>query len=227
MRVRPLSRDEIRSVDRTAIEQFGVPGVVLMENAGRGASDILHRQGPQGTVVICCGSGNNGGDGFVMARHLSNRGLDVRTLLLADPARLRGDAAVNYRIAERAGLALVPCFDAPSGACLAGEIESAGWVVDALLGTGLSGTVRSPYSDHIQTINQAGRPVLAVDIPSGLDCDTGLPLGCAVRAQLTVTFVAEKKGFANPAGWEWLGQVHVVDIGVPRAVLAPFVVPSD
>ena len=227
MTLRPLSRDEIRSVDRTAIEQFGVPGVVLMENAGRGAADILRRRRPQGTIVICCGSGNNGGDGFVMARHLTNWGLDVRTLLLADPDRLKGDAAVNYRIVERAGLDLVRCFDPSGSARLADEVRSAAWVVDALLGTGLQGEVRPPYTDHIEAINRAGRPVLAVDIPSGLDCDTGLPLGCAVRADLTTTFVAQKKGFTNPAAREWLGQVHIVDIGVPRAVLDPFVVSAD
>ena len=209
-------------MDRTAIDEFGVPGVVLMENAGRGAADILRQQDPQGRVVICCGSGNNGGDGFVIARHLTNWGLDVRTLLLADPERLKGDAAINYTIAERAGLPLVACFGEDGCARLADELRSSAWVVDALLGTGLQGEVRPPYSDAIEAINAAGRPVLAIDIPSGLDCDTGEPLGCAVRAAITVTFVAEKKGFANPAAREYLGQVHVVDIGVPRRVLEPF-----
>lgn len=224
MHIRPLSRDEVRSVDRTAIKRFGVPGVVLMENAGRGAAEILRRETPQGTIAICCGSGNNGGDGFVMARHLSNWDLDVRTVLLADPARLKGDAAINYRIAQRSGLPLVPCFDDGGVIRLAQEAESAAWVVDALLGTGLQGDVRPPFRDAIDAINRAGRPVLSVDIPSGLDCDTGLPLGVAVRATITVTFVAPKTGFAHPTAVEHLGRLHVVDIGVPRAVLSPFIV---
>src|SRR5215472_571114 len=98
-----LSRDEVRELDRRAIEEYGVPGVVLMENAGRGTAELLRSLGVRGPVVICCGKGNNGGDGFVMARHLDNAGVAVRLLLFADPDRLTGDAAVNYRILARAG----------------------------------------------------------------------------------------------------------------------------
>ena len=223
MTIRPLSRAEIRSVDRTAIDQYEVPGVVLMENAGRGAADILRREQPRRPIVICCGSGNNGGDGFVMARHLSNRGFDVHTLLLADPARLTGDALVNYRIVEHTPLPLVRCFGDDGIGRVTDELRSANWVVDALLGTGLQGNVRPPLREVITAINTAGRPVLAVDIPSGLDCDTGQPLGVAVRATLTVTFVARKLGFIQPGADAYLGRVHVVDIGVPRPVVAPFI----
>jgi len=214
-------------VDRAAIDDYHVPGVVLMENAGRGATEILVRRAPRGVIAICCGRGNNGGDGFVMARHLSLRGLPARTLLLADPATLTGDAAINHRIVALSRLPLVPCYGDDGLARLTQELASADWVVDGLLGTGLHGEAREPYRSAIEAIHRAGRPVLAIDIPSGLDCDTGRVLGVAVRADLTVTFVAEKTGFANPEARAYLGEVHVVDIGVPRAVLQPFSVERD
>jgi NAD(P)H-hydrate epimerase len=215
-----LSRDEVRAIDRRAIEEFGVPGVVLMENAGRGAAEVLVSLGVSGLVTICCGKGNNGGDGFVIARHLDNRGLQVRVLLFAKPDDLTGDAAINYQIIAKSGLSIaVHAGPTVDEAELARELSGSAWIVDALFGTGLTGSVRSPLDRVIAAINASGARVLAVDIPSGLDCDTGQPLGATVRADHTVTFVALKKGFANPAAKEWLGQVHVVDIGAPRLLL--------
>jgi NAD(P)H-hydrate epimerase len=209
-----LSREEVRAIDRRAIQEFGVPGVVLMENAGRSAAEVLLGLGVSGPVTICCGKGNNGGDGFVIARHLDNRGVEVSVLLFAQPEELTGDAAINYRIIARSGLPITVQSDAPSQ-----ELARSAWIVDALFGTGLTGAVRPPFDRVIAAINASGRPVLAVDIPSGLDCDTGLPMGATVKAQNTVTFVAMKKGFAEPAAKEWLGQVQVVDIGAPRVLL--------
>jgi NAD(P)H-hydrate epimerase len=209
-----LSREEVRELDRRAIEEFGVPGVVLMENAGRGTAEVLIRLGCRGPVAICCGKGNNGGDGFVIARYLENQAIRVRVMLFARPEDLSGDAAVNYRII--AG----PPIDVYAGeswdeTSLQAELSKAEWIVDALFGTGLSGPVRKPLDRVIAAINASRAHILAVDIPSGLDCDTGQPLGPTVRAEHTVTFVAEKKGFANPQSKEWTGQVHVVDIGIP------------
>jgi NAD(P)H-hydrate epimerase len=211
-----LTRAQVREVDRRAIEEFGVPGVVLMENAGRGAAEVLLPLGAGRSVAICCGKGNNGGDGFVIARHLDNRGVPVRVLVFARPEDLTGDAEVNFRIIEHSRL---PLLIQPDHTRLSGELSAAAWVVDALFGTGLSGPVRPPLDQVIDALNASGKPVLAVDIPSGLDCDTGLPLGATVRAAHTVTFVAPKAGFAHPAAGAWLGQVHVVDIGAPRALL--------
>src|SRR5207302_5011864 len=133
------TRAEVREIDRRAIEEFGVPGVVLMENAGRGAAGVLLSLGIGGPVLICCGKGNNGGDGFVIARHLDNRGVGVRVLLFARPEELTGDAAINFRIIERSGL---PIVIQPDPAALAGELAPTAWVVDALFGTGLTGGVR-------------------------------------------------------------------------------------
>jgi NAD(P)H-hydrate epimerase len=215
-----LSREETRALDRRAIEEFGVPGVVLMENAGRGAAEVLLALGVHGPVAICCGKGNNGGDGFGIARHLHNKRVRVGVHLFGRPEDLTGDAAINQRIVARLSLPLaIHPEPAPDIARLRRELAMAEWVVDALFGTGLTGPVRAPFDAVIAAINEAPGKVLAVDIPSGLDCDTGTPLGPTVRATHTVTFVAQKKGFANPAARPWLGQVHVADIG--------FVPPTD
>jgi NAD(P)H-hydrate epimerase len=208
-----LTRSQVRELDRRAVEEFGVPGVVLMENAGRGAAELLLRLGVEGTVAICCGKGNNGGDGFVIARHLDIRGVSVRVHLVVPPEGLAGDAAINYRIIERSNIPIVRGIE---------TLSDAQWIVDALLGTGLSGAVRPPFWGAIDAINRRGASVLAVDIPSGLDCDTGTPLGIAVHADHTATFVAPKAGFQNPAARPWLGQVHLLDIGAPRALVADY-----
>jgi NAD(P)H-hydrate epimerase len=216
-----LSRDQVRAIDCRAIDEFGVPGVVLMENAGRGAAEVLLSLGARGPIILCCGKGNNGGDGFVIARHLDNRGVPVRVLLFARPEELTGDAAINCGIVQSSGIAVAvragPSVDTEA---LRRELAAAEWVVDALFGTGLTGAVRPPFDQVIAAINASGAKVLAVDIPSGLDCDTGESLGATVRALHTVTFVGPKKGFANLAAAAWLGTVHVADIGAPRAALS-------
>jgi NAD(P)H-hydrate epimerase len=214
-----LSRDEVRAVDRRAIEEYGVPGVVLMENAGRGAAEVLLSLGARGLVSVCAGKGNNGGDGFVIARHLDIRQVSVRILLFARAEELGGDAATNFRIIEKSGLPITVFGADVDHSAIAAELATSEWVVDALFGTGLTGPVRPPFDRVIAAINASQAHVLAVDIPSGLDCDTGRPLGATIRAEHTVTFVAAKKGFAAPEAKEWLGQVHVVGIGAPRVVL--------
>jgi NAD(P)H-hydrate epimerase len=215
-----LTREQARALDRRAMDEFGVPGVVLMENAGRGTAELLRSLGAKGPVVVCCGKGNNGGDGFVIARWLDNTGVAVRVLLFGRPEDLAGDAAINYRIIERSGLpsAVHPGPAVDEGA-LRRELASAEWVVDALFGSGLQGPLRPPYDRVVEAINASGARVLAVDIPSGLDADAGRPLGPAVRAHHTATIAALKKGFSAPEAASWLGQVHVIDMGAPRRLL--------
>lgn len=233
MTERLLSRVQVRQVDRIAIEEFGIPGVVLMENAGRSCAELLLNAEARGPVCLCCGKGNNAGDGFVMARHLANRGIDVDVLLFAEPASLSGDAAINYRILDRTRAAAaeqssvgeqhlrLQVLSLPADRdVLARCLDEADWIVDALLGTGAEGAPREPYATVIEAINAAGRPVMAVDLPSGLDCDTGQSPGPCVRARLTATFVAQKPGFSEPAVRPFLGDVCVIDIGVPPQVLA-------
>lgn len=229
--MKALSRDEARALDRRAIDEFGVPGIVLMENAGRGMAELLLRQGAGGPVVVCCGKGNNGGDGLVIARHLANADAAVHVLLLAQPDRLPDDARVNAEIIRR--MADAPRDRRPGPGSLVLEIfpgaipadhlaellASAEWVVDALFGSGLRGAVPAPFDQVIAAINASAAQVLAVDIPSGLDSDTGQLLGVAVRAHQTATVAAYKKGFFEPAAAPYLGQVHVIDMGCPRVLL--------
>ena len=215
-----LTRAQSRALDERAIHEFGIPSIVLMENAGRNMAELLLSLGVADPVAICCGKGNNGGDGFVIARHLDNRQLPVHVLLFARPEELTGDAAVNYQIIARAGLSLeVHAGTTVDVASLTQELARAEWVVDALFGTGLSGPIRAPLDQVIAAINDSRARVLAVDIPSGLDCDTGEPLGATVRAHHTATFVAPKKGFSSSEAQKWLGQVHVLDIGAPCILL--------
>lgn len=221
---RTLTRAEVREVDRLAIEEYGLPGILLMENAGANTARLLESLRIEGSVALACGPGNNGGDGFVIARHLDAAGHAVRLLLACAADRCRGDAALNLRVAERAGLPIDVLAEADRGAwdrALAG----AAWVVDALLGTGASGPPRGSVATAIAAIDAAraaGARVLAVDLPSGLDCDTGQVAGACVRADATATFVAAKAGFDRPGAAAFTGTVHVLGIGVPRALLARF-----
>lgn len=216
--MRSLTRAEVRDVDRRAIEDYGLPGVVLMESAGRNAAAVLLSQGITGPVVICCGKGNNGGDGFVVARHLDNAGIEVKVLVACDLGDIAGDALPFFRTLIAARMC-VGAFCKATTAEWLHEFASAEWIVDALLGTGLMGAVREPYVTPIEAINASGKKVLAIDLPSGMDADTGQPLGACVRATRTVTFVARKFGFDQPGAQQWTGPVDVADIGVPRALL--------
>lgn len=231
---RPLSRDEVRAIDRRAIDGYGLPGIVLMENAGRGAAEWLMELGIKGPVVICAGKGNNGGDGFVIARHLDRQGYDVRVLLFCDLTELTGDASINYRVLQAAGLAGAVLGSSPDFAVLSEQLTAGDWIVDALLGTGAQGAIREPYLTAIDAINNAKKKVFAVDLPSGMDCDTGKPLerspafpqsraseseSICIRASYTATFVARKIGFDSPAAKQYTGDVRVIDIGIPRRLL--------
>jgi NAD(P)H-hydrate epimerase len=213
-----LSRDQVREVDRRAIEDYGMSGLVLMENAGRGCTDQLCALGIKGPVVICAGKGNNAGDGFVIARHLDLRGHRTRVLLFGDPEELQGDAAVNYQILCRCDVPL-QVFREVEDKSLRDALADADWIVDALLGTGARGEPRPPLDRVLEILNAHPARKLAVDLPSGLDCDTGRPARHTFRAHYTCTFVAVKPGFATAAAKEYVGQVHVLDIGVPRRLL--------
>jgi hydroxyethylthiazole kinase-like uncharacterized protein yjeF len=216
---RVMSREEVRRVDAWAIQKIAVPGVVLMENAGRSCAELaMQKLGPMADPKVCifCGVGNNGGDGYVIARHLLNAGIPTRTVLCGDPTKVQGDARTNLDILERLGHP-VECVD--SGGDGAGDRvqafgRDASLVVDALFGTGLRGELRPEYRVIIEVINALGPPILAVDIPSGLDCDTGRPLGASIRAAYTVTFVAVKKGFLASGATDYTGELHVASIGV-------------
>jgi len=217
-----MTRDEVRAFDKWAINSLGIPGVVLMENAGRICAEFIAgklREVDRPKVCIFCGTGNNGGDGFVIARHLSNSDFQVTIALCGDRNKVKGDAKTNLDILERVGHA-VHTLDLDSDD-IPGQVQAfAGgtdMIVDALFGTGLSGQLDGRYRQLIEGINLQRRPIVAVDIPSGLDCDSGQPLGAAIRATCTVTFVAVKKGFTITGAHDYTGEVFVASIGVEPA----------
>jgi len=224
MELPPLTRDQVREVDRRAIAEFGFSGLVLMENAGRGVVDALERLGIDGPVVILCGKGNNAGDGFVIARHLEIRGHACRVLLLFPSRELTSDAATNLAILQRTTVPIIEFATQRAGASpppallpedLNRHGSGAAWIVDALLGTGAQGEPRPPLDVAIDWINDQPGRKLAVDLPSGFDCDIGKPANRCVCADHTCTFVAQKKGFLAPQAAKYTGQIHVLDIGVP------------
>ncbi len=215
-----LNREQARELDRRATVEFCVPSIVLMENAGRGVADKLFEFGVTGPIVVCCGKGNNGGDGFVLARHLDLRGATVKVLLWAEPADLTGDAAVNFSILEKSGVPIEVFGKTHDIARLETPLDRAGQIVDCLLGTGALGDPRSPLDGVIEQINSHRAPKVAVDLPSGLDCDTGRASRTTIRAAHTCTFVAPKPGFFAPGADAYTGLVHVLDIGAPRKLVA-------
>jgi len=210
-----LTRAQVREVDRRAVEHYHVPGIVLMENAALHASDLAWEMlgRAPAPVQIICGGGNNGGDGLAIARQLHNRGTPVFIGLATDPVNYKGDALINWRIVSAMGLR-----HAPATPELVQE-HSRDLIIDAIFGTGLSEPPRPPFDELAKAINDDTGAVLAVDVPSGLDCDTGQPLGPCVRANVTVTFVAEKVGFNEPVAKRFLGDVVVGDIGCPLELI--------
>jgi NAD(P)H-hydrate epimerase len=185
-------------------------------------------------ILILCGSGNNGGDGAVVARHLNAWGFSVQVIWFARSDELRGDAAVQWTILKKSAVAQSVWFDStPLGSDqvdstqLATIFDQADWLVDGLLGTGLSRPVMGPLYTVIETMNHSGKPILALDLPSGLDTDTGKPLGTAVRACATATFVAAKLGFGAPGATSFTGQIAIIDIGLPRCLLEPYLESPD
>jgi NAD(P)H-hydrate epimerase len=210
-----LSRQQVRQIDRASISRYKIPGVVLMENAARGVTNVAcHMLGNKlGQILILCGGGNNGGDGLAAARHLHNRGADIEIVLISHPSKYAGEAKVNWEIVDAMKL--------KSSQLTPAELQTRrpALIIDAIFGTGLSQPPRENFAEIVAAVAKIPAPVLAVDIPSGMDCDTGKPLGACIVATRTVTFVAEKIGFADPGAKKYLGEVTVVDIGCPRELL--------
>jgi len=211
-----LTRAQVRDIDRISIEEFHIPGIVLMENAARSAADVALQMLPNpqiAKILILCGGGNNGGDGLAAARHLHNAGCDIQIALTIDPTRYQGDALINWQIILAMQL---PVAEATPNLI---ETTKADLIVDAIFGTGLTQAPRSPFDKLVEALDGRKIPILAIDLPSGLDCDTGKPPGACVRATRTITFVAEKVGFRNPEAKQYLGEVEVAGIGCPREVV--------
>lgn len=219
--IAPLTRAAAREIDRRAAAEFGIPTLLLMENAGRGCVATLQRLGVTGPVAICCHKGNNGGDGLVIARHLDGLGIPVRIVLLCTPAEFAGDAATNWQIVEKSKLPFEILATSPEEvtARLPSLLAGAEWIVDALLGTGASGDPKPPLAAAIEVMNAAPGRRLAIDLPSGLDCDTGLPGRPTIRADHTCTFVAPKVGMLAESAREYVGKIETLPLGIPQGII--------
>lgn len=219
-----FTAEEMRRLDQRAIRVLGIPGATLMENAGRGAAERIAAELPAlglgrrgARVVVVCGKGGNGGDGFVVARWLKRAGHRVDVFLAARPDELHGDAALKHREMERRAIRTRVVDDAGALRRALGEADV---VVDALLGTGARGAPAALTAGAIEQINASGRPVVSLDVPSGLPADGEPPAGPVVRARLTTTFAGVKLGLVSGPGLDVAGRVEVVDIGVPPAEVA-------
>lgn len=220
---RVVTAEEMRWCDETTINTYGVPGLLLMENAGRGVVEVIKQKYSalkSKKVLVVCGKGNNGGDGFVIARLLSNSCAQINVLLMVSPSELKGDAKTNFIILQK--------FVKKSSHQIAlyrysrklfSSLPLPDIIVDALFGTGFSGSVRKPFTEVIDWINKQGVQIVAVDIPSGVNGTTGVVENCAVRADVTVTFGSIKSGLLCNQGRELVGSVSVIDIGIPNSII--------
>jgi hydroxyethylthiazole kinase-like uncharacterized protein yjeF len=221
--------EEMQELDRKAIETYRIPGMILMENAGRGAAEVISHTFPdihKKKIAIISGKGNNGGDGFVIARYLLNQGVSVRVYLLADPKGLRGDAETNFNIFQRMKGEVISVPSSKDYVRVKKDLEKFDILVDGIFGTGLDAEVRGYYREVIDHLNTLQRPIVAIDIPSGLDADTGKPLGTAIRASLTITFGLPKVGHLLPPGIDYVGEVRVIDIGLPKRLVEDEKIPT-
>ena len=217
-----VTAQQMKDMDRLTIESFGIPGLVLMENAARGATDALFRHFPNVRslkVGIAAGHGNNGGDGFVIARYLAGANVPVDVYLLSKRKKVKGDAAANLKLLDRMKVPVHEVTDVTRFESYQDKMKSCNLWIDAMLGTGLTSDVRGLFKQMITQLNAAQTPVLAVDIPSGLDSDTGKPRGCCVQATVTVTFGLPKIGHVVLPGSEFVGKLEVIDIGIPSSVV--------
>jgi ADP-dependent NAD(P)H-hydrate dehydratase / NAD(P)H-hydrate epimerase len=220
--MRVLNAAQMREADRRTTEEIGIPSLVLMENAGRQAvaaieamySDLFERQ-----IAVLCGRGNNGGDGFVIARTLLQRGIDVSVFLMGRVADVRGDARTNLEILGRLGLTVVEVADSQAWELHFSEVSDCTLIVDAIFGTGLNAPVSGFIESVIADVNASGIPVVAIDLPSGLSADSPEPIGPSIEAGLTVTLAAPKLPLVLPPAETRAGDIVIADIGIPGGVL--------
>lgn len=214
----------MKALDRIAIQEYGIPGLILMENAGRGIADLAEKmlKEKEKNILVVCGKGNNGGDGLVAARHLSNRGFRVKVVLLAKPDDLKDGPKINFNILKRMRVPVIlfstggARHAAPLPPKIKSMIRNTDLIIDGIFGVGLTRPVMGFFYDVISAFNTSGKPILAIDVPSGIDSDSGSALGIAVRAKQTGTLGAAKEGLLTKEGFKYAGKVSVLDISIPR-----------
>jgi len=211
-----LTCAEARAIDAAASTKLRIPTLLLMENAARGIYDIIHDHSPDARgITVLCGPGNNGGDGLAFARQLAANGRFAKVFLITAGKALTSDADANLQFLKATGITVDTSRDAVRAVACLKQTGDECLIVDCLLGTGVRGSVRPPFDELIAAINSSDADVLAVDVPSGLNSDTGVAEGECVRARRTVTFVGQKQGLLKPSAREWCGQVTVAHIGLP------------
>lgn len=204
------TREQVRKIDRSTIEDYKIPGLVLMENAGRSVTELITKNYPNvHNIAIFCGTGNNGGDGFVIARHLISKGFNTTTFICGDEQKYRGDALLNYKSLKNIGTKILILKEKPPH-----NLEC-DLIVDSIFGTGLDREVEGFYKHIIEFLNSCSAPILSVDIPSGLDANSGRLLGCCIKANTTVTFALPKIGTVIYPGVEYCGDLYVSNITTP------------
>ena len=217
-----VTANEMQQIDRQTIESFGIPGRILMENAGRGATRFIFEQFSDlknKRVGVIAGRGNNGGDGFVIARYLAQSGIAVQVYLLAAKNQVKGDAAANLNLLKPLEIPVIEVPDEISFSAYESDMADLDIWIDAILGTGLKSDVKGYFQNVIDFINALNKPVLAVDIPSGLNSDTGQPCGTCIRASATATFGFAKPGHMTYPGASCIGALEIVDIGIPPYIV--------
>ncbi|MDD3374263.1 MAG: NAD(P)H-hydrate epimerase [Candidatus Omnitrophica bacterium] len=217
--MKAFATKQVQRLDRIAIEKFGIPSIVLMENAGRlTASEIMQmlKNPKDHFVCVVCGAGNNGGDGFVVARHLISCGYRVKVFLIGSAYKLKNDAAVNYKILKKLKCSIQSVRGLNRD--MLKDFKKTTLIVDAIFGVGLSRAISNPFKDIIEAINISKKRVIAVDVPSGLDATTGRTCGACIKAYRTITFAVLKKGLLGFDGLTHAGKIKVVDIGIPKQI---------
>src|SRR5437879_6225571 len=220
--MRVLNAAQMREADRRTIEEIGISSLVLMENAGRqvvAAIEAVHGDLLEQSVAVLCGRGSNGGDGFVVARTLMQRGVDVSVFLIGRVADVRGDARTNLEILGRLGLTVVEIADSQAWELHFSEIGDCTLIVDAIFGTGLNAPVSGLMETVVADVNAAAIPVVAIDLPSGLSADSYEPIGDSIEATMTVTLAAPKLPLVLPPGETRAGDIVIADIGIPADIL--------
>lgn len=224
-----VTAEQMQELDRKAIEIYRILGITLMENAGRLVSEAILEEFPdvyEKKICVIAGKGNNGGDGFVVARYFLNKGIHVKVFLLTDPKTLRGDAETNFTIFSRMKGDVLPLPSSKDFQKVKRDLEKFDILIDGIFGTGLDAAVRGYYREVIEYLNTLNKPIVAIDIPSGLCANTGKPLGVAIKAALTVTFGLPKIGHLLYPGVEYVGKLKIVDIGIPKTLVDEEKIPT-
>ena len=225
MGIKSATVKEIQELDRKAIQDHGVESLFLMENAGRAvaqeAMKVLKDKRNK-RIAVLCGKGNNGGDGFVAARYLINKGYEVKKILVGQVKEITSDAYTNLDLLLKLNQEIIEIPDEKTFRIKKQKLKGPALIIDALLGVGLNGEVRQPFKTVIEFLNKSKKSIISIDVPSGLDVDKGIPLGSCIKADKTITFSLAKKGFFINQGPEFVGKLKVVDIGIPKRLLRRF-----